>query len=318
MASDIELPNPPKMCPEFHEKRAEWVRSLGYLDDTAQDTDPNGVSQSLHAIIHDSMVYRLVNHSRSIAAVDIDGHSSCNGMLHSFIDRCYANSQIIQIRRLADPGPLGGKKAVYTLRGVCEDMKQHCHLLVRQNIFAAHGLVLDESTIAESQMQLIASGSDPGLPVSCNLPNIRSLNKHVDHWAGVTPDTRDSADCVRPDFLLQLSEQISTASTVFKNHADKWIAHAATLESRDQVKEENMAITWDQLFKVSHVFVRVVVALEQLLGISRGIRYIDRCGSALRGIDQPLVSTDDLPRLQEFWRELLREANDAWKPGKLG
>ena len=118
---------------EFLSHRDEWIHCISTEDE-------HGLQNQLTWLIYNAAIYEIVMVCRRIAPRSADGKVRLNGMLHSFVDRCFRDSQLSALRRLIDKSPFSGPKGVYSLRSLLEDMKSNCHYLSRRNLFRMQNL----------------------------------------------------------------------------------------------------------------------------------------------------------------------------------
>jgi hypothetical protein len=110
-------------------------------------------------MIWDTAIFRLIVEGREIQTNKNPDEPAINGALHSFIDRNYFYSQSAFIRRLTDKSSgLTGKKAVYSLRALIDDIHNYRIELTRESFLKLKNMVYDYT---EVQKKRIGIFSDP-------------------------------------------------------------------------------------------------------------------------------------------------------------
>lgn len=312
---DIEVP---QMDPEFAQKREQWIRCLDHKDPATGQTDTNGIDQQMLGLIWDAGVYRVINEARRLADRDAKDQAKLSGLVHGLINRCFFRSQMIGIRKVvgSDRDVLDGRHGVFALKPLVKDMKEHRHLFSRSNLFAARGLSMDIEAVARARDRFVREQERAGhdayyYPKEISVSWVDDLHREVDDLCCTTPESRGPDDVIVEDvfdgLLARLSETQSLA-----DHVNKFLAHAATPESRALVDPGSEQVTLAQLWKAHEIICRAVqfIDVRLLRGVNHGFLPIYQ-GNLLHYVDQPLATTERLPDLRQAWAEYRKET-EAW------
>ncbi len=285
-------------------KRQEWGEWLS-------GEDHHSVSKQITMMLWDAAVYNVVNEARRIAEEE---QVSLNNSIHGLINRGFSQSQFARIRRLMDKGPTvrsgrvehaaDGKRGVFSLLGLLEDMERNIHLLTRENILAAEGLEYDaaENRQAGEQYGLKRTGKARMVPADLTCwSEARRRHKAIDKLAGVNESARSPGDTVRLDVFLALKAKLAVCDDV-KTYVDKYIAHSATPERRQADDAEQLNITRGHIEDAHKAISEVAGFVETvLLWGGSGSYMATPQFNQFENMDVPLVSSENIGRLADEW-----------------
>ena len=120
---------------EFREKRSEW------MDWLERDVHHNIFGQ-IHSMMWNDAAYRSLNEARRFASAN-NPTASMNGMFGELIDRGYVSTQVLDICKITDRSNSDPKKAVISLPRLLDNIRDHRHLLTRENFVSYDGLPYD-------------------------------------------------------------------------------------------------------------------------------------------------------------------------------
>ena len=304
----------PNAFDEFRSKRDVWIACM-------TGDDLHSIMNQIRDMIWESAAYRMVNEGRRIAPSASEGGVRLNGMMHSMIDGCFFTSQMSAIRRLQDTFKIAGTKGVYSLTGLLADMKSSVNLLTREHFFEVEGLAYDSTAIETagleySMSQLRAGNKAYAVPPHLNSHIHERRHVEVDCLSGVNKEARSKNDSVQSVIFEQLEAKLGMACNEITNYVNKFVAHAATPESRKHVNADDVAVTLGHLWKCHRAICEVAnfVDIFLLTGTSHGFVASPQYDQ-FQYIDQPLVSTDGVQHLRKAWRQFEQET-ETW--GKYG
>jgi len=293
----------------FKAKRQFWI-------DCVSGKDPHAIRRQLTGLIWNAAAYRVVNEARLLAPPAEDGGVELNGLMHRLIDKCFFESQIVAIRRLMDTYPVYGKRGVYSLTGLIHDMEENTTLMTRAHIIAAEGLAYDQEAVRDNYLSYVAERRAAGemsyyVPPELQWHISDTRHQEIDRLSGTTEKNRSPCDCVSLDVFVRLEKKLGDATGEVKKCVDKFVAHAATLESRSYARMQDIGVTLNHLWEahkslcqVTH-FVSVV-----LLGDSMGPPLPTPQYDQFAYIDRPLVTTEKVAFLEEEWRKYSKETQE--------
>jgi len=121
----------------FLDKRKQWLEAVNGND-----------RHSIHTqLTRDAASFAVINEARRLAPVDSGGVVKLNGMMHRLVNRTFLITQSSAIRRLVDVYELEGKRGVFSLTGLLDDMMKHRYLMTRQALFDTEDLAYDYEPI---------------------------------------------------------------------------------------------------------------------------------------------------------------------------
>lgn len=320
MTNKRRTSNGPATVDEYKKKRMLWL-------DWLRREDPNSIMQQIYSMIWDAAVYRVINGAREYAAEDTEeGGVQLNGMVHRLIDKCFFQSQAISIRRLLDKGPrvrpgkvehaADGKRGVYSLLGLLEDVVRHAHLFTRENMLAAEEIPYDlepvKKALGEYEYAQERSGKRAyHIPPELSVWQFEQRHEQIDKLTGVAAADRKPRDMMNVAYLQCLITRLRICPGLLQ-HVDKFVAHSATQKSRSMVKADEYSGTLAELWNAHEAIYKVTcVVLVYILG--------DSCGPPLpipqleqfAYIDRPLITGDKIDVLKEVW-DRYNEETGKW------
>ena len=307
---------PPPKDPAFEAKRQEWIRCLAYKDPRTGEMDRNCVLAQVYDLVWNAGVYRIVLEARRIAEKDERGRIKLHGPTHRLLDRCFYQSQLVSIRRLMDTYPLAGDKGVFSLKGLVLDMKKHRSMFTRQNLFAAFEQPLDVESVRKAMFDYLWERERQGhhvseLPVGCVPDFSDRLHKDVDALCGVQPEARQDDDMVLEAVFENLEKKLDSTRDIC-GHVNKFLAHAATPESRARVDADSAKITYEKLWHAHETICRACQFIDCFLLRQTNHSFLASYpGDLLRYADQPLAAGEAIDRLRECWTAYAKKT-ESW------
>ena len=297
---------------QFKAKREVWVQCFS-------GKDRNSILNQIYQMVWNAAVFKVVNEARRIAPVNSKGQTEVNGMLHRFIDKCFFDSQFLAIRRLTDAAyELGDpKKGISSMVALLTDIKANASLITRENLFAVDGLEYNYETIQNRELEHVIEQSKSGV-TTCwtsfkgSSHDIKSRHEQIDVLCGVNPDQRKQFDTIQEIVLEHLIKRVKGASEEVNLHANKYIAHAATPESRGYVKADEVAVTLGHLWDAHKIICQVAnfVDIYILSRASHSFLPVPQYNH-LEFIDKSLVPPAGAEELSKAWHEFHKET-DSW------
>ena len=296
------------MYKEFLEKRNEWMECLS-------GKDRNCIEQQLHSLIWNTAAYEIINEARKHAPPAQEGGVQLNGLMHNLIDRCFHDSQLIAIRRLIYGDNSKGKRGVYSLKALLEEMKKNSKLITRGNIFKSEDLEYDHQKLQVKEEEYIREHLSKGqksvwVPQKYDSGYGRRRHRSFDILSGKSENERDWGDQIKPEIFDLMIKQLGNVSTKAKAISDKFIAHAATKESRNFVDPEHLKICRNDIWPV----------LETMCGVTNNVKGIISNGrwstflaipsyDQFIYIDEPLIDKSKIQVLKDKWDEFGKKVN---------
>lgn len=293
----------------FGVKRKLWSECLA-------GEDRHSIVRQIAAMVWNAAAFRIVNEARRIAPSAEQGGVQLNGLMHTLIDDCFFESQMLAIRRLTDSYPITGdprRRDVFSLTSLLRDMEENAHLITRSNLFAAEGLEYDLELLRQKERDYHLASMAAGerayfLPGSVD--SLRSQRRHeeVDFLAGVAETQRTRGDSVRRGLLTHLRNKLLKACEQIRSRVDKFVAHAASPASRQRANAEDVAVTLNHIWEAHKVIAQIANFLDVyvLTGTSHGFLATPQYDQ-FAYIDRPLVASGAVAHLGSLWEEYDKE-----------
>jgi len=291
---------------KFSEKHKQWCECLS-------GKDIHSISNQVYDLTWGAAVWWiLINEPRRYAEQLPEGGVAINPAIHNLIDRWFFESQMAAIRRLVDGVyPLAGERGVVSLTALLGDMKDNVHLLTRENILRAGGLPYDYEPIREKHDAFITrSGKGGRIPAELNWSASADRHAFLDSLCGVRETNRRPSDTVRVSILISWRECLSDKCKNVKAHVDKYVAHAATPESRAALDTNAREITFEHLQDACHIICKVTSFLKDILE-KQATRDFLPLACHFEYLDRPMIESKNLSLLQTAWDEYAKKI-DAW------
>lgn len=292
---------------EFRRKHEEWLSWLW-------SEEYHALERQIVRMVHSDMAYRVLIEARRCSEDEIPG-AALNGLLASFMDQSYVETQVLAVGRLIDK-----RNDVVSVSRLLKDVHAHCYLLTREIYVAHDGLPYEPQIEAAPTLQNMSVGpSNFGLipPDSEQGKHLRSWARHekFDRLSGVSPSERSRSDCIRcrvfkamEDWLREVDED------GLKKLRNKFIAHAADRSSRgSQGYSGPSSEILDKVAKAHRQIIRVFTAISDLVRFEKVSLSVNPPLGFLNGLDRPYSSVS-ISDLQGRWNELRRE-REKWVEG---
>ncbi len=297
----------------FQEKRQFWIECFSGQDNHA-------IIQQIYRMVWNAAVFKVINEARRIAPVDSKGQTEINGMLHQFMDRCFFDSQFLAIRRLTDTAYAleDPKKGIFSLVALLSDMKANVFLMTRENLFLVEDLEYDYEVIQKRELEYALEQSKSGknacwTSFKGSSHDIRSRHEQIDALCGIGADQRKPSDIIRGEVFDYLIKRVNEASENVNLRVKKYIAHAATPESREYSKADEVLITLGHLWDVHKVICQVANFTDVYLLSRASHTFLPTPQyDQFQFIENPLLASENIEQLNNAWREFEKET-ESWK-----
>lgn len=258
------------MYEEFERKRKEWIEWL-------LGKDRHSINNQIARILWDTAIFNTIYEARRLAPKADDGGVQLNGMIHRFIDRNFLVSQAAAIRRLVDRKGTEGKRGVHSLFGLLDDMISNATLLRRDHMLRAE----KHDEFGNEHLELA-----------------------IDKMADVEPAKRSPTDTIQPRIFEYLKTELTAKCEPIKQYVHKFIAHAATPQSRLTINADDIDIFRKTLSDAQERILKTATFLGICVLCERDICSLAAILSyEFRYADHPLVQTADIPQLGRAWQD---------------
>lgn len=274
----------------FIHKRKEWERLL-------LDKSSHSVSNQVTNMFWNDIVFRTFNEGRKLTVKRNSPECGLNGPLMRLLDAGFVESQIMAIRRLTDRNFRDPEKAVISLIRLIDDIKEHSHLITRENYLCYDGTTYTEPSSMEDLPKWI---------------RWRDRQRNFDKMSGIPENKRARSDKINGSLIKRLEKNLRACDGLRK-YANKFIAHASDPQTNPELSEDEKNITLDKLDECYRGIVRTasfwgaMLLHEYSLGCLATPQY-----NQLKNLDKPMVTKEDMKKLGMFWEERDREVG-SWE-----
>ncbi len=288
---------------KFRVRRELWIKCLS-------GDDRHSVMRQIGHMVWNTAAWRMINEARRLAPPAEEGGVELNGLTHRLIDDGFFEGQMLAIRRLTDSYPITGHPKgydVYSLTSLLEDMKTHPHLMTRENIFAAEERPYDYEPVKRASEKYCREQERAGkqaywVPHELVWERHEERHTQIDVFAGFSSDKRSPSDAVLPVVMERLKEKVRSVCEELRNHADMFVAHAASPGSRQAVNADAFNVTLDHLYKAHESIIQVANFVDSyFLGGGTHNPLAVPQYDHLAYIDHPLVTAESIAALHNVW-----------------
>ena len=298
----------------FRRRREEWDKWL-------IGPDPHAISRQISSMLWSHALFCIVNDLRNTAKAQPQSGVGFNDPVLRLFDAGFVSTQATAIRRLIEKPDPNPKKAVISLRSILAEMKKHIDLFTRENYVCYDGLPYDHETVHQQWLSELPIGNTVQsdlLPTTGPKAWYMSERMHhsFDEIAGVSAENRQRTDTVQLRIFDDLECLIHNCEDI-KKYVDKFIAHAAAPESREELTDTQRGVTLDRL-KTHHKIIFQVaefISTRLLYGTSLGGMPVPQYDH-LKNLDKSWTTTGDLKQLREKWLEYDQEVS-AWRSSSV-
>jgi len=268
------------------------------------DADTSVMNQ-VHGLAWHTAVYRTLNEARRL-----EPGRAVNGALWELLTAGYANLMTLGIRRLVDKNP-----STDSVWNAIAQIEKRPELLRRENFVCYDGLPYDSAAAYRRYVKTLdlSSGGHAGW-VTTTGPDAWGtsdmLHKSFDALAGY-PAKRKRLDNVLPAIIETLKAHLADNAVVAVcTMADKQVAHAERLAEHSTAVPP---VTYNTVQTALEKIVRVANFLSANFfnDTTYGSIVPVPQFNVLENLDQPWVTTENLPALHEHWHAI-SEAMGQW------
>jgi hypothetical protein len=297
---------------EYKKKLEAWKARLNGKDE-------HSISRQIGAMLWFSAFYRSLNESRRYLPDHSEGGKLANSALHELLDNGYSISHAIAIRRLLDKSPTSGQKGVYSLYGLIRDVKDNVPLITRTNVITARGLPYDFEPVKYlARQNAISAAASKGKTaygvVRDGWFEAEYWHKVMDKLCGVTAESRTPDDVPDASKLDSLLSELAKRGQNVHDWVDKYVAHAASPESRETLDPKHRTISLASLWIAERVVIRVAnfVSFSFVSGHNVAGVPIPQFDQFVH-LDQPFVQSSAFSAMHKAWDQHCEEINSCEK-----
>jgi len=259
MASDQELP--------LKQAWQNWIMCL-------RGEDENSIFNQITLMLWDTAIFRVIGESQKDKFNKNPQTPRMNRQLYSFVYRNYLHTQCAYIRRITDPNSsLTGKYGTYSLGAIINDLIIYREKLSREKYLDLQGLPYDYSKRKDNELAFCLKqplGKGFFVPEELNWWKIKDAHETFDRLSHSNLDKRKPSDLIDENLLVSLRDKLEDSRKIHL-YVNKFIAHAATLESRSfiDIDENSLSLSdiWDThriIFNISNFLSAVLFSIDNM------------------------------------------------------
>jgi hypothetical protein len=295
--------------------------------DCLRGDDENSIFQQISVMIWDTAIFRFILESRQIQIEKSPDNPPLNISFHSFIDRNYFQAQAVSIRRLADKGKYGlmGKKGVYSLYSLIDDISKRRTELTRESFFELRGIPYDYSKLQQSEKEIIKqqlreNKSAFRIPPEFDWEISAEAHNTFDRLCEVQAQNRKSQDIIVEKVFSRLKAKLNMCREI-TNYVDKYVAHSATPESRAVENIDSAKITLGHIWNAHQIIYEVAEYLSGVLFAEGHAPLAWKSPTLFDNWEAPLLESIHINQLELVYQEYGRETtkwqlegvNNLWR-----
>jgi hypothetical protein len=303
-----EYDYPVEQCDVPEVRRAALVeyrtfrrKCLEYMRGTAETS----VMNQVHDLAWHTAVFRTLNEARRI-----EFDRPVNGAFWELTTAGYASLMALGIRKLVDKDP-----RTDSVWNVIAMVERRPELLTREKFICYDGLPFDYQAVQRKYIESLDVSGGVHVewlptkgPDAWGMSEI--MHKAFDRLSG-NSQKRKRTDTIQMSILITLRDRLShPAIEKVRTMADRRVAHA------ERISEGSGAVPIATYNDIDEALKQIVYVANFL---SSSFFYDAAFGSVvpapqfdvLEALDQPWITTDNLPRLHRYWHELCKSM-DAW------
>lgn len=285
--------------------------------------DTHSIIQQIYRLAWNWAIYNVINEGKKIAPRNKHENAKLNGAMYGLLDHAFFQSQMAAIRRLTDACPLESddrKWDVVSLISLLSDMEKQSEYFTRENIFAVRGIEYDIRKTKQAENKFLETNAEKGqevtwIPEHFNWELAASVHMNFDKMSGSKPDSRSPKDRIKPELIQCLKKRAMSACNNINSHVNKFIAHSATVESRQQVNPGELTVTLDEFNNAVATLCTTAYFIDYYL-LTGAQNYILPFPEPriFEYMDKPLVSTENIGKLVDAWKALDQQTKKWLNP----
>lgn len=230
--------------------------------------DKNSIFNQITLMLWDAAIFRIILESQKDKYEKNSQEPRINQQFSSFIRRNFIHTQCVFIRRLSETGyKLTGKKSTYSLGAIINDLKNYREELNREKYLELRDLKYDYSEIQRKQIAFVLQNHpDESIPIPQELDwwKARDAQETFDKLSQTNIENREPTDLIDGNLLERLKNKLDDCRKI-NSYVNKFIAHAATIESRSIINFDELNLTLNNIWEAHEIIYKVANFLSAVL-----------------------------------------------------
>lgn len=283
--------------------------------DCLRGEDENSIFQQISIMLWDTAIFRFILESRQTQIEKDPDNPPLNLSLHRFIDRNYFQAQAASIRRLADKSKYGltGKKGIYSLYSLIDDISKRSSELTRKSFFELRHIPYDYSIIQQREREFIVQQvkqKNLGFRIPPELDWEVSADAHAvfDRLSETSAQSRKPEDVIAEKIFSRLKDKLDSCKDI-TNYVDKFVAHSATPESRAVANIDSTKITLNHIWDAHQIIYEVSEFLSGVLFAEGHVPLALKSPNLFENWEIPLLENQEVDRLEVVYKQFQEQTN---------
>ncbi len=274
----------------YKKLRKQWVR-------LATSQDIHSIWKQISELLWQDSIYRTFNEACRLNDESGEGAPKTVALL---LRQLFFDMQCIRIRKLSDPPASHPDRAVASIAAILDSVRKNLKLITRYNYVTNGGVPYDPFVAIDRKAELFSKSRHSWFDILCS-------TTETDRHPNQTP-TRA--------FIKSANKHMNELA-IFRRYANKYVAHAATEESRAQMVKDLPQLSLKQLETGYRSIIYAAKIMERLIGeyilAEVGTPQFD----VLEDWDQPLVTEVNRDYLWKYWEDRRTFLDQFEKSGRI-
>ncbi len=292
---------------DFSAQRARWLEGL--IGD-----DRNSVRVQLQSLSWDVAAFTIIGEAIKLSPRNEIGRRKVNSLIIDLLRVGFYSNLLSSLRRLTDR-----RKGTVSLTRILMEMNENSRHFTRSAILSAENKPYDYAPIRKAEELFVQQNLQPGkvinIPSELDWEVIADRHERIDRLVRKDESSRQPDDHLPKRLFENLLQKIESDSHEVELYANNFVAHAAGKNSETRKKADEIELAHDKLMKCHRSLCEVFNFVRStILGDSSGPTLAYPAFDHFAFIDQPIVSSADVPKLRDCWERLHKESFEfaAW------
>ena len=281
--------------------------------DCLKGEDHNSIQNQLIRMVWFEAIYRMVLESRRLTQNHYSNKPPINYAFHQFIDQNFIDAHLSRVRKIIGDkqrDSLLGVKGVFSFWSLLKDIKSRQSEITRIKYFQLIKVPYDRELIMLKKREFTRSIAKEQtafmIPRECDVGPTDDAHFTFDGYSDRSAQNRSEADIASPKFFESIENSLSSADKII-DFVNKSIAHAATPESRQEVRFTDIKIPFQNLWQINRHFAEIFNKLSGFLSCSFLMVLPFESANLFDYWDEPLIPKGYIDHIRDYFNEIRNE-----------
>lgn len=261
----------------------------------------------IHKTIHD-MVWYYAAFRTAVQIVNLSTEKGAHGpplneMMFDLVQTGYWSTLLLGVRRLLDASSvINGKRGVYSLRSVIQDIKA-CRSLLTRRVYVEWvcEAQYDVERLKRENWEALRAANGKAVWGDPELPKSEWSHRYFDRLSGVSSEARTPDDLIDTKTFTLIESRLARLDTI-AGYVSSHVVHAGNAESREgrgigefDIQDARAALK--ELKQIADL-VGIWFANASSAGLATYL------GDQFKGLDKPMIAHAEIKDLERQWREI--------------